>query len=373
MVLLQALLGLRDIFRAVGDFRPLAIYLSASRRGEFERLFQQEEVCYYPLFAERLLYGFLNAELPHRNLVAVATERACRRHRPRVTLSFLEHFPYSRAHYEGVRRSQIGARCCAVQHASYNREKTFLFLDPSLEWRGEPEGCVVPHPDYVLPSGELGTELFLQCGYPLHRVLTAASPRHLGTRASPPGACAGPCGAPRTMETVRVLLVCTLNVELELDMVEAVYAAAQGSPAITLLLRNHPARRVDQQPAFLPYKKYIAVTRGSLEDDLAAADLVLFTYSTVAEEAFLQGKPVWQWLPAGFDGSALAETVRIPRFGSVASLRRALAEFRRDPARFAPDEEMRRHVLERLFCAPDAALQPLAPLIGRLVAEASVT
>jgi hypothetical protein len=44
----------------------------------------------------------------------------------------------------------------------------------------------------------------------------------------------------------------------------------------------------------------------------------------VAEEAYLRGIPVWQWLPPGFNGSALAEVAEVPTFSTVAGLRGAV-------------------------------------------------
>ncbi len=148
-------------------------------------------------------------------------------------------------------------------------------------------------------------------------------------------------------------MMCSLNIELELEMVDAVCAAVRGVDDIELSLRNHPFLRVEQDRGFAKYKDRIELTQDSLEEDLSKADLVLFSYSTVAEEAFLKGKPVWQWLPMGFNGSALAEAVAIPQFGSVVSLRQALRDFCTNPDRFLPSPEIRQVALERFFYSGD--------------------
>lgn len=354
IVILQSLLHPWDILRAVGDFYPLVTFLSICKRPAFREVFQEGGFDYYPLFSRRLMRGFLDASLPHCDLVALATERACCRYRPKVALSFLEHFPYSRAHYEGVRRARNSTICFAIQHASYSREKTFLFLHPAFEFRGEPDGCTVPHPDYVCVMGVLGQKLFLECGYPKGHVLLTGSPRYDYIGASFSDLLSsGQRERVRGSESIRLLIVSSLDVDLELEMVEAVCAAARDVSGTKLFLRNHPFRQIEQYPRFAPYQDQIELMHESLEEDLAQADLILFTYSTVAEEAFLRGKPVWQWLSLGFNGSALAEVVAIPRFGSVASLREALRDFHADPSRFLPGVEARQLALKQLFYQGD--------------------
>jgi len=101
-------------------------------------------------------------------------------------------------------------------------------------------------------------------------------------------------------------------------------------------------------------------------EDVRSADIILFTYSTVAEEAFIIGYPVWQWLPQGFNASALSEVVSIPRFGSVESLYDAILSYRSDPTKYIPDEAARRVVLSRLFNRAD---RQAASRIAGLVSE----
>lgn len=374
VIVLQALLSPHDFLRVIADFIPLATFMRVRRQPAFLNVFRREGMNYYPLFEEPLLRGFLDPSIPHHELIAVAMERACRRYQPKTIVSFLEHFPFARACYEGVRRSGGGAQCCAVQHASYNHEKTFLFLHPSLEFHGEPDGCPVPHPDYVCAMGTLGHALFRECGYPSNQVLLTGSPRYDHVKALPSHgliredhrwAMAAP---PSSLESLpmSVLIVSGLDVEQELEMVDAACAAIQGLEGVTLLLRNHPVRRIDAHPGFARYADRVQVTQSSLEADLERADLILFSYSTVAEEVFVAGKPVWQWLPLGFNGSALSEAVTIPQFGSVADLRDALRTFRSDAHRFAPSREASQRALEWLFYRGDGGgAERVASAIGQ--------
>jgi hypothetical protein len=352
VVILQAFLRPGEILRTLLDFRPLVTFLKLRRCPKFRGMFDEEGLNYSPLFRGKLFYGILNASLPQFELVALATRRAGERYRPKVILSFLEHFPHARAQYEGVRRSGGGISCWAMQHAGYSHEKTFLFLHPALEFRGEPDGCPVPHPDYVCAMGTLGQEMFLECGYPPERVLLTGSARYDHVRPQN-SRTQEPVGRADAAGVIRLLLVPSLDVELELAMVEAICTAVREMTGIKLYLRNHPFARLDLLPGFAPFRDRIEVSQGSLEADLDRADLVIFTYSTVAEEAFLRGKPVWQWLPDGFNGSALAEVADIPQFASVARLRDALRRYQTDPGAFLPDPESQERVFARLFYPGD--------------------
>jgi surface carbohydrate biosynthesis protein (TIGR04326 family) len=352
VVILQSCLRPGEILRALTDIKPLISFLKLRNYPKFKEIFQENGLDYSPLFFRKLLYGFLNSSLPHFDLVALATQRAVQRYRPKVTLSFLEHFPYSRSQYEGVRRAGGGTSCWAMQHASYSHEKTFLFLHPALEFRGEPDGCPVPHPDFVCAMGTLGQELFLECGYLPERVLLTGSARYDHVKAQNSWT-KEQTGMGDAAGVIRLLLVPSLDVDLELAMVEAVWTAVREMTGIKLYLRNHPFAPMDRHPGFAAYKDHIEVSQGSLSADLDRADLVIFTYSTVAEEAFLRNKPVWQWLPDGFNGSALSEVVAIPQFGSVDHLREALRKYQANPRAFLPDPENQQRVFERLFSPGD--------------------
>lgn len=370
VVLLQQLLSVGDLLKALGDFAPLGSFLHMRRWRDFRAVFHHDGLNLWPLFEHRLLHGFVNADLPHAALVALATERACRRYRPKVTLSFLEHFPYARAHYEGVRRADIGTLRLAVQHCSWCHEKTFFFLDPRLELAGEPDGCAIPQPDFVCAMGTFGQELFMECGYARDRVVLTGSPRYdhvgLADRARPGNVENG------TLNGINVLLVSSLDVDTEIDMVEAVFEAARGLQRMNLLLRNHPFSRIEKHPRFERLMGKLKISEAPLEDDLKWAGLIIYTYSTVAEEAFLQGKPVWQWLPLDFNGSALAEVVSVPQFGSVPALRTALQGFSSNPGAFSPREQDRRLVLERLFYRDDArAVSRVAEAVRRFLCGSS--
>jgi hypothetical protein len=342
LVCLQSFLRLSDVIKAHADLRPLICFLRW--RGTILETLRRDDYDFRPLFSTLLLCGFADQSLPHAELVRTSTLRATTRYRPRAFVSFLEHFPHARSAYSAIAEAP-GCTTFAMQHASYNRDKTFLSLHPDIEFRGKPDGSKVPTPDFLCAMGELGRELFLECGYPEERVLLTGSPRYDSIRDEKLHPASIRSGGP-----IGVLMVATLNVEMELEMMTAVAAASRGLAGLRLRLRCHPARAIREKDAA---SIGIQITTGPLEDNLADADLVIFTYSTVGEEAFIAGKPVWQWLPTGFDGSALAAVSSVPRFGSVSALRQAFIAFVKDRSRFAPDVEARRSVLKKLFFLGD--------------------
>jgi surface carbohydrate biosynthesis protein (TIGR04326 family) len=345
VVILQSMLGYRDVLRAIVDFSPLMAVVKFWKRPEFRRAFQTDGLNLFHLFKRVLLSSALDASIPLGDLVALATERACCRLQPAATFSFLEHYPYARAHYEGVKRANPGTLNYAVQHARYSSEKTFFFLDPELEFRGNPDGCPVPHPDYVFAMGAFSRQLFLECGYPPDRVVVTGSPRY--ERVTIGDLLERETSGPK--KEIRLLLVGGVAVRPDLEMIDAACDVAKTVSELAVSLRKHPLSQIERFTEFDRYRDQVRITTSRLDQDLEDADIILCSYSTVAEDAFLRGRPVWQWLSLGVNGSALSEVVSIPCVWSVESLREAIACYRANPSRYASDEATRSLVLSRLF------------------------
>lgn len=349
VVLLQAYLSFGDIARAVLNFRALwSIYLLFSSNKAAE-IFVVEGTDWRPLLEQELWRGAANANIPKCRLVALATKRAAKAHRPRVTLTFLEHFLHARAHYDGIRQSKVGALNCTMQHAGCARDKTFYYLHPDIEFAGQPDGCAVPHPDRVFVMGSLGRQVFLECGYKHAQVVMSGSARYDHILATAPALLI----APSAQGTLNVLIACSLETSTEVALAEAAGLAARGLPGLKLRMRNHPVRRVDEDPRFWPFRSEIEVSSGSLNADLTWAHVVLYSYSTVAEEAFLHGKSAWQWLPTGFNGSALVEAVDVPQIASVAALRDRFERASVNGVGQRPSAGDRRQAVEYLFHPAD--------------------
>ncbi|WP_158244778.1 hypothetical protein, partial [Pseudomonas sp. GW460-E13] len=82
VVLLQRYLTPADALSAFADVRPARAYLRRRRDPSFRALFRREGLDLWPLFAERLLRGFLDGCLPRCELARRASERAAADLRP---------------------------------------------------------------------------------------------------------------------------------------------------------------------------------------------------------------------------------------------------------------------------------------------------
>jgi surface carbohydrate biosynthesis protein (TIGR04326 family) len=362
VVLPEQFLGLRDIVRAVFDFRPLRDFVEVQARPEFRALLRLEPFDLFPILREQMAVLLAGPSVGRWELIALATARACRRLRPKVLLGFLEVLLHSRAMYAGARSAGTGTQIWAAQHAAYGRDKTFGILDPRRELRGEPDGCPLPAPDGIFVMGQLSREIWVENGFPPDHVLVTGGLRyqhiaqiqhHDGTRQ--PGA-------------LRILLAGSLVEASDLDMCDAVTAAADLPPGTEIALRDHPANRLSAARDFQRFRDRIRVTAGPLYEDLAWADLVVVTHSSVGEEALLRGIPVWHWVWAGVNQSVFMDLPVIPRFTSVESLRLALEAFRRDPDAYRPAAEVSESIRQQCFGGdPGNASARIAACVRELV------
>jgi surface carbohydrate biosynthesis protein (TIGR04326 family) len=348
LIFLQKYLKITDIIKSFSNFSPLIKYYSIRRYASFKNLCKDNELNFFPIFREQLSYHFMSSSLPHYDLVEKACIAAFAKLRPKIALTFLEMFTYSRALYAGARQGSAETKLAAMQHASYSREKTFIRFDPEIEFYGKPDSCPVPRPDFVFTMCELGKEIFQECGFASHEVFLTGSARYDHIRTD---LIAKDINI--SSRSINLLIVTSLDCNGEMDMVDAVYSASKDLSCLKLFLRNHPFNRMDKHNLFQPMKEHIRITRGSLEDDLQNADLIVFSYSTVAEEALIRGIPVWQWCSAGYNASAFREIGGIPTFYSVSKLRDRLKEFIDNPYPFIIEEKARKNILNKCFYKAD--------------------
>jgi hypothetical protein len=352
VVALQSMLSSWDVVKAALDLRPLLRYLRLGRSEGFRSAFREGGLDYFPLFRRPLLQGFADYSLAHFRLASEAVSRAATACAPELLLTFQEHFLHSRAVYQGAQQADSSIRLGSTQHASYNHNKVYLYFDPETEFHGAPEGECAPRPHKIFAMGELGRRLFLECGYAHEDVAVTGSPRYDHDLKDVEDVVPAPRrkGASREL---RALMVCTVDWNIEMDMLEAACLAAEGLGGVRLLIRTHPDRPLENHPGFAAFADKVELVRGGLWENLDKADVVLFTFTTVAEEAYLGGKAVWQWLPLGYNGSALSEVADIPRFSSAVELRRAFDQALNAGPPAGPGLEERRRVLKELFHAAD--------------------
>lgn len=325
VLILQSLLTLWEVIVAVLDFRALLVILRIVWKRAFRDVFVSHGLNFYPLFRRPLVSGCVGSEIPQCRLFERAAVRARVETRPQLMLCFLEHFPPSRAIYAGLQGGDT--RSWAMQHASYSPGKTFVALHPYKEFVPQEDGKSVPHPDRVCVMGKLGERLFRGCGYTQDRVLLTGSARfdHVHLRKDVTGS---PATTTRNRGCVNVLIATSLPARADFLLVAASVTASKGlEDRISLRLRQHPFDRIEKQRGYAEIAPWLEMSCNTLEEDFAWADLVLISQSTVGEEAFLAGKPVWQFRYAHPDQSALAEVAAIPRFYTVPELRNALKDF----------------------------------------------
>ena len=256
-------------------------------------------------------------------------------------------FLNTRPFYQGGRLGSPETLFFAVQHCSYNREKTFNILDPKREFEGDPDGLAMPTPDYIFALGELGKKIFIENGFSPNQVFLTGTPKYNHIKLS----CKNIINNSEKRH-FNVFIGSTLNLQLELEMVEAAILASSGIININLHLRSHPFAKLEELADIQSLLPHFTSTTGTLEEDLNNADLVLFTYSSVAEKAFLKGIPVWQWVPAGFNGSIFRDIPIVPKFSQVKILNKALFQFVKRPNYFLPRRD-KRLVLDQCFYKDD--------------------
>lgn len=325
IVLLQSLLTLREVVAAALNFRSLWVFFPLLRRRDFMKVFTRNNLDLYPLFQILLLRGCVNGAIPQCLLVERAAERARARTEPGLVVCFQEHFPLSRALYAGLQGSHT--RAWAVQHASYNLGKTFGALHARKEFAPQCDGQTIPHPDRICVMGSSGERLFRDCGYEQNQILSTGSTRYDHV-VCPTEDRITTASAKVGKRHANVLIATSLPAKAEFQVIEASVQAIKGmEDCISLRLRQHPFDRMERQPGYERVAPWLAISGNSLKEDFVWADLVLVSQSTVGEEAFLAGKPVWQFRFPHPDQSALAGVVPIPRFYTVMELKQALVRF----------------------------------------------
>lgn len=361
VTLLERYLTLRDVFVTVCNLRYPAQVTRVIAGRAFRQLCMVGGFDVYPLVRRQTLRAVWGRTFCRLQLVATGAARACRRRRPRLVLVAFELYLRSRAFSAGVRACAPRPQLWAAQHAVYSRDKTFGIVDPHVELRGRPDGCPMPAPDGVFALGDLSRRIWEGNGLDREHIVPTGGLRYQSVGIAP--------RAPRPpSDQVSVLLAGGMNDAAHIDLCEAAIAAASGLP-VRLSFRDHPIYGFTNRPLFDRFRGSITVTSASFDDDLRAADLLMFSQTGIAEEALLRGIPTWQWLWAGCNTSSFLDVPVIPAFTSVAALRRELEAFVADPVRYQPSADTQRRVLHECF-GPDPAGASLrvADAIARMLA-----
>jgi hypothetical protein len=347
VLLLQSLLKLKEIIVIGFDFSVLPIIVSALRLRSFKDVFKRRGLNFYPLFYISLIRGSICNGIPQCRFFELAAKRAQSITQPKITVRFQEHNPPSRAIYAAMKGTKTST--WAIQHCGYSSGKTYLALHSSKEFAPQFDLQAVPVPDRMCVMGKLGERLFGDCGYDSKQIILSGSPRYdhvkLMSETNNPNAL-----LTTSHNYTNILIASSLPARAELMMVEAVVESIQEThDNFSLRLRQHPYDRMESLPGFCELELWLDLSKNTLADDLAWADLVIIGQSTVGEEAFFKGKQVWQFRFPHPDQSALAEVSAMPRFYSIMELRSALKEVKSFGLSNQPDMKKVKMVYQELF------------------------
>ncbi|MBF0483589.1 MAG: hypothetical protein HQL25_02670 [Candidatus Omnitrophica bacterium] len=333
-VIAQSFLKILDVLVACFRFSYFFIFMSYQKLPAFKSVFEFEEMDFYPLFKNEFRIEFLDRNIPRQELIYKSHQRFSSEFAPKVVLTFLDLFLYARAVYAGVRKGSPATKLIDMQHASCSREKVFYVIDSQKEFNGLPDGCLLPSPDKVLAMGNLGQEIFLESGFKSEQVVVTGCSRYNKLIIGKAGT-----GHISGIGTLNILIVSSMDIEKELVMVDCVSAVTALDKNLMIKLRSHPFADIRKYTGFEKYADKIKCTHGTtLDEDLKFADIVVFSYSTVGEEAFLKGKIVWQWVSEGYNGSVFRDLGIISSFSDVNGLLKLIQSYRADPIKFIPNE-----------------------------------
>lgn len=359
VMVLQSFLTLKDLLKAYWNFKMFSVMRRFLNDSEFSEAFVYEEIDYKPFFESILLAGAVGS-LPMRcELVFRASERFGRSWLPRALVHSHDFFPPSRALYAGLKQNCPEIKTYSVQHASICREKTFYMYDRDREFNGNPDDYPMPRPEQFFSMGQLAHDIMSVNGYADDEIHVTGGPRYdyLSARKFP---------IRQQMNPFHLLLVTSVVLEIEKELIEAVYEATRDLSFVRLFVREHPLAPFHDSPWFIPFSDRMTVTRGAVTDDLSEANVVLFSSSTLAEESLLMGIPVWQWIPLDYNGSVFRDLGMIPRFHDIASLRSAIIDYHRHPADYYPKVDTINNVTRECFHKVDGgACQRIADVLIR--------
>jgi len=355
---LQSYIFFVDLLKEFLRVKPLITYISYKNLIHGNLTSRGFDVSF--LFKIQLLYRFLDSSILHLRLVELATKRACEVLQPATTVSFLETYPFSRACYAGVNQFNKLTSNIAIQHASRNRESMFFMSDISREGAFNHQPLGMPRANYFCAMGAHGAELALTSGYNPNNVVLTGSPRfdHVvrgsSSRAKNHDLC--------------VIFAASGLVDIEVPAFLLALKAIKNIAGIQLVLREHFFWKVSHIQEVKNCLTNIEVSKLSLDDDLDRADLVLFTTTTLAEEALMRSIPVWQIVSTGSNFSSLSDVKEVDYYFNKNDLSKALVTFKEQASHELFNEYFLDQIERRCFYKCDGqAAERVAKFIYKLL------
>ncbi len=305
----------------------------------------------WPLLKQEFISGAVSYSTMENGLVFRAFRKALLGADPDMILFlFLEHFPFARAVSLAAHTGDNHHDVISMQHATNSKGKTFAYIDPVNEFDvSVVDSLQLPHPDRLIVMGEKNKPLYESFGYNGNDVILIGSCRYEELRVTQPDK------KNQTIDEFVILLPLAIKQSVHEDLIQAVYQAVQDVPKVRIIIRNHPYWQIEKSSPWVAARTHtFTISDQSLADDLASAHVVISAYSTVAEEALLQGLPVIQWRGLDFEGSPLAYEDSIHTATTVGSLRELILDHIANYDKYLPDIDLQEKIYSNYF-APSAA------------------
>ena len=311
------------------------------------------------LFGKTLFISLVSYENLKYSIMQKSFSKYFKRHpNLKLFMLFLEQFPFSKA---VVNAASKNVKVVAMQHASYCEGKTFYYLDRVHEFNKSPiDGMMAPHPEDMIVMGGRNKALFESIGYHPENVLQLGSLRYQTNKGLLTIKSKKYCGG-----TFVILLPLSINAEIHVDLIQAVYAAVKYLKDMKLVIRNHPFRDIREEQWIRDHEAAFEFSNVTLDKDLEAADLIISSYSTVAEEGLLSGVPVIQWASYDFEGSPLFNDARTSTCASVQTLNKKIAEIKNNYSQFMPTDEVRNSIYTDYFSPSHDSAQRIGEYIKK--------
>ena len=286
---LQNKLSLIDYIREYFNFNRIFKFLLIFSSAEFKKSFEHSNLNLYPLLKEEFIHGFLNGEIEKNILARKAAAHYSEERQPKIFISFLESYPISKAILDGICSKNVNVKTVAHQHACYNSMKLWLAWTPEdqIKWDENNQLKSLPVFDYYLCQGKLFRNLLLKNGLPPSRCILTGSHRydHFFSLNNEKKV--------KTFQKINILVASTYEKIDAKALILTTFKGCHDLSNVNIILRPHPNLPLEPIMNELAIKGVsFTYSQEPIRDAILNADIIITTYSSVADEAIVMGKKV---------------------------------------------------------------------------------
>jgi hypothetical protein len=250
-----------------------------------------------------------------------------------------------------------GIPSCTIvtyQHAAITPGKLYhSYAAHEYSGRGAREKFIarMPTPDEMLFQGERGKTVVAESGFPEDRCTVTGAARY--------DALAATVGASQSQDRVVppslaelagerkiVLVLPSLAAEDGDELIAAAIDACAGESGLFVAVKPHPERPIDELAS---QTKAAAIVDLPVAECLAAADIVVVSYSTTGDEAVAMGIPVVSYAGVRPTMSTFASVPAAPIVHDAGGLRSAIGRMLTDESYREPFAAWREELIEATF------------------------